>query len=66
MNFPILDHPEPNPVPLTLDEYVEFVEVLLRAADVEKLQAQKEFEESIDRPFSLAGNTKLTSHEAET
>lgn len=57
MNFPIMDHPEPKPVRLTLDEYVEFVEFLLRAADVEKLQAQKEFEESIGHPFSLAGNT---------
>lgn len=60
MKFPIMDHPEPKPVLLTLDEYVDFVGFLLRDADVAKLQAQKEFEESIGHPFSLAGNTKST------
>ena len=56
MKFPIQNQAEPAMEPLSLREYLDFCWHVLKDADPNHLQWQKESEERIEKAFRIKGD----------
>ncbi|HMO50400.1 MAG TPA: hypothetical protein PKE26_06285 [Kiritimatiellia bacterium] len=62
MKFPTLFEPDPVPLPMTLEQYLDFCEFSLQFSCLDRIREQKEREEQITTPFRwvpLRGDTSL-------
>jgi hypothetical protein len=53
MHFPVINNPDPDMTPMTMEQYLDFITFINQMSDPDALRKQKEYEEVIDVRFSL-------------